>query len=66
MNKNEVCKECQYNTFKTRGGKGKLCNGDLMARRLRCPEWAINDYVDNNVEAAFSMKNCIEYHKVRR
>jgi len=39
------CRGCKYNTFKTHGGKGKVCNGGTMKNYSRCPEWAINEYL---------------------
>lgn len=41
--KAEACKGCEYNTPKTRGGKGRICNGVTMRDLRRCPEWVINE-----------------------
>lgn len=36
------CQGCKYNTPKTRGGQGRICNG--FTQPTRCPEWAIREY----------------------
>jgi len=63
--KSELCVGCKYNTYKTQGGQGKICNGETMAKKLRCPEWAINEFTHNNPTKDFSMHNVIEYMKVK-
>ena len=37
------CEGCQYNTPKTRGGQGKICNGYTMTEEGRCPQWRISE-----------------------
>lgn len=37
------CTGCKYNTPKTRGGQGRICNGYTRALYGRCPEWVINE-----------------------
>lgn len=46
-NHNARCASCRYNTPKTRGGVGRLCNGEAMRLHNRCPEWAIDQYIAN-------------------
>ena len=41
MNNHPECKGCEYNTPKTQGGKGRICNGFTQPKR--CPEWRINE-----------------------
>jgi len=45
-NKVEYCKGCAYNTPKTKGGYGRLCNGSTIIKHNRCPEWRINEARD--------------------
>ena len=47
-NKEEYCIGCAYNTFKTKGGEGKICNGSTMKNFNRCPEWRINEAIRND------------------
>ena len=42
-NKNVECKQCSYNIPKTKGGEGRICNGNTMKLHNRCPEWRINE-----------------------
>lgn len=41
MNNHPECRECEYNIPKTKGGKGRICNGFTQPKR--CPEWCINE-----------------------
>lgn len=43
MNKNPACQGCKYNTTKTKGGQGKICNGYTMKEFNRCPAWRISE-----------------------
>jgi len=45
MNKDVECKGCEYNTPRTKGGKGRICSGRIQMgnNRTRCPEWRINE-----------------------
>ena len=51
-NENPECQKCPYNIFKSQGGYGKLCDGNTMAKKKRCPEWRINEMRKENEEAA--------------
>lgn len=42
-NENPECRSCPYNTFKSKGGYGKICNGYTMAKEKRCPEWRMSE-----------------------
>jgi len=51
-NTKENCRGCKYNTPKTQGGRGRLCDG--FTQPIRCPDWAINEYIRTHTH---SMKN---------
>jgi len=38
-----ACQGCEYNTPKTKGGFGRICNGYTQAQFGRCPEWRKNE-----------------------
>ena len=42
-NTNVKCQGCKYNTPKTQGGQGRMCNGYTMKDYNRCPEWVIHE-----------------------
>jgi hypothetical protein len=66
MNKNNQCSECKYNTFKSKGGKGKICNGVTMEKYQRCPEWAINEYNSSGKALkSFRMSDVVEYMRIK-
>lgn len=48
INDNPRCVGCRYNTFRSRGGMGKECNGGTMDDHRRCPEWAINEFLETH------------------
>lgn len=41
MNSHPECLGCEYNTPKTKGGQGRICNG--YTQPTRCPEWVIHE-----------------------
>lgn len=41
--KPEPCIKCPYNTPKTQGGHGRICNGYTQEKFNRCPEWRIKE-----------------------
>jgi len=47
MNNHLECKGCEYNTPKTKGGKGRICNG--FTQPERCPEWRMNELAKNKL-----------------
>jgi len=59
MNKHPECKGCKYNTPKTQNGLGRLCNGSSQPRR--CPEWAINEYLDHISPVYFEQSQVSAY-----
>jgi len=64
MNNDLRCKGCRYNTFKTKGGNGKICNGITMTKHDRCPEWVINEYLSSSTKVWFSMNDVVLSNKV--
>jgi hypothetical protein len=40
MNNHPSCSGCTFNTPKTQGGEGRICNGFTQPKR--CPEWVMN------------------------
>ena len=44
-NKCKNCTGCLYNTPKTKGGYGRVCDGLTMIKYGRCPEWRINEMI---------------------
>ena len=58
------CKSCCYNTPKTRGGRGRICNGSTMKDHSRCPEWVINEYGRNHSPRTLVMSELVESNKV--
>lgn len=58
------CSGCRYNTPKTRGGSGKICNGYTMADHSRCPEWVINEYLKDVNPRTLVMSELVQHNKV--
>ena len=65
MNEDTRCKECRYNIFRTRGGKGKICNGSTMTQYSRCPEWVINEYMEKVKPKTMVMTSVVMYNRIR-
>ena len=65
MNKDPRCQRCRYNTPKTKGGKGRLCNGLTMTKYSRCPEWVINEYLRDVKPRTLVMSKVVSYNKVK-
>ena len=64
MNEDPRCQKCRYNTFKTRGGRGNICNGLTMTQHSRCPEWVINEYLEKVKPKVMVMTMVVTYNRV--
>jgi hypothetical protein len=65
MRKDARCSGCKYNTPKSRGGVGRVCNGFTMSEYDRCPEWVVNEYLKTALPVYLKMSDCINYNRVK-
>ena len=63
-NTNQHCRYCRYNAYKTKGGKGKICNGETMRLKSRCPEWAINEYLQVKQPRTLKMSEVVNFNQI--
>jgi len=67
LNRVPACQGCRYNTSKNiSGGLGRTCNGGTMQNRNRCPEWAINLYMQEVHTEVLSMHDVVQYFKLKK